>query len=178
MNSKCEWKEFYLTGKNGVFNIESSLSGIDKNKIKYHKTEETIPYITRSENQNGINMFISPKQDDKYKMNKGNTITIGLDTQTIFYQKHSFFTGQNIQVLDCKELNENRALFCIPLIKRQLNKFNWGGNGATLGRLSKTKVILPCTEEGEVNWEFMDSFVQKKKEEKIKLYFQMKKQLL
>ncbi len=133
-----------------------------------------IPYITRSDLDNGINLFITDEQDSKYKMNGGNVITIGLDTQTVFYQKNSFFTGQNIQVLENENLNENNAMFIIPLLKIQMKKFNWGGNGATLSRLSKTKILLPIDNLGNPDWDYMANYMKAIEYQKIQKYLNYK----
>lgn len=131
MNFKnIEWIEFVFEN---IFEIYSTSSGIDKNKLNDKKG--VIPYVTRSDKNNGIDFFIG-SQDNKFKQNNGNVITIGLDTQTVFYQSHSFYTGQNIQILSNESLNYFTCQFLIPLIKIQMKKFNWGGNGATLTRLS------------------------------------------
>lgn len=151
-----EWREFFIGGENGIFDIASSSSGIDKNKLEINEDDTFIPYITRTDMSNGINLFISEKQKTNYKLDDGNVITIGLDTQTVFYQSHKFYTGQNIQVLKHKNINEYTASFLIPLIKVQMQKFNWGGNGATLGRLFKTKLMLPIDQEGSIDWDYME----------------------
>lgn len=152
-----EWKEFFIGGKDGIFEIFSTSSSIDKNKLILG--EENIPYITRTDNNNGINLFIPKAQKDKYKIDKGNVITIGLDTQTVFYQPYKFYTGQNIQILKNDKLNRFNALFIIPIIKIQMRKFNWGGNGATLGRLSRTKIMLPVNKNDEPDWKFMEYYM-------------------
>lgn len=156
-----EWKEFFIGGKDGFFNISSTSSGIDKNKLNItsENTDEYIPYITRTDIQNGINMFIPSQQDSKYKTDEGGVITIGLDTQTVFYQPFKFFTGQNIQVLRHRNLNRWTASFLIPLLKVQMAKFNWGGNGATLGRLFRTKIMLPVTRDGMPDYEYMTQYM-------------------
>lgn len=159
-----QWKEFFIGGYNGIFDIESTKSGIDKNKLI--NGLGNVPYITRSDINNGINLFISKNQDEKYKLDNGGVITIGLDTQTVFYQKNNFYTGQNIQILRNENINKKVALFIIPLIKTQIKKFNWGGNGATLGRLNRTKVILPIDKNGKPNWEFMESYIKFREYEK------------
>ncbi|WP_233570700.1 hypothetical protein [Avibacterium paragallinarum] len=51
-----EWASFFIGGENGIFNIEATQSGIDKNKLKTAKDGKT-PYITRSETDNGINLL-------------------------------------------------------------------------------------------------------------------------
>lgn len=170
-----EWGEFFIGGSNGVFDITSTKSGIDKNKLNIDVG--LIPYITRTDMQNGINMFITDKQNNRYNIDEGNVITIGLDTQTVFYQPTAFYTGQNIQVLRNKNLNKYTAMFIIPSIKIQMQKFNWGGNGATLGRLNRTRLILPINSQGQPNWQFMEDYIkqeQKQQVQKIIDYYEQK----
>ena len=155
-----EWGEFFIGGSEGIFDIRATKSGIDKNKLNMQKGH--IPYITRSEIDNGINLFITDEQNQKYNKDKGNVITIGLDTQTCFYQKNNFYTGQNIQVLSNDKLNKSIAMFIIPLIKIQMKKFNWGGNGATLTRLNRTKIMLPIDKFKEPNWHFMEEYIRER----------------
>lgn len=156
-----QWGEFVFED---IFKINSTNSGIDKNKLNDKKG--VVPYITRSDKNNGIDLFVG-SQDEKFKQDKGNVITIGLDTQTVFYQSHSFYTGQNIQILSNDNLNYFSSQFLIPLIKIQMEKFNWGGNGATLTRLKRSKLILPIDSKGEPEYAFMEQFMQKKEQDKI-----------
>jgi len=156
-----DWKEFVFEE---LFDIDSTSSGIDRNKL-INKSGK-FPYITRSEKNNGNDSFIC-EQSDKYKPNDSNVITIGLDTQTVFYQSNKFYTGQNIQILKCSKLNKEIALFLIPLIKIQMEKFNWGGNGATLTRLRRSKLLVPITKNGEPNYAFMEQYIQLKEKSKV-----------
>lgn len=151
---RSKWKEFVLGEE---FSIESTQSGIDKNKLIVK--EGGIPYITRSDNTNGIDMFVCT-QSAKYKVDEGNVITIGLDTQTVFYQPTEFYTGQNIQIIRHKDLDRYNAQFLIVAIKKLVNKFSWGSYGATLSRLRKSKIYLPINEEGEIDFQFMSSFMK------------------
>ena len=155
-----QWFEFIFED---IFKIYSTSSGIDKNKLNSKKG--SIPYITRTDKNNAIDFFIG-EQDEKYKKEINNVITIGLDTQTVFYQKHEFYTGQNIQILQNEDLNQYNANFLIPLIKKQMVKFNWGGNGATLTRLKRSKIILP-SKKGKPDFLFMEQFIREKENEKL-----------
>jgi restriction enzyme bgcI subunit beta len=161
-----EWKGFFIGGKEGIFQIKATKSGIDKNKLKVSENGKT-PYITRSDMDNGINLFVSDEQMPKYKKDDGNVITIGLDTQTVFYQKNSFWTGQNIQVLSNDNLNYWVAMFIIPLLKIQMKKFAWGSTGATLGRLNRTRIMLPVNSDGLPDWRFMEDFMKQIEQDKI-----------
>ncbi|AIY04046.1 hypothetical protein Plano_0081 [Planococcus sp. PAMC 21323] len=151
------WGEFEI---GNIFDIKSSKSGIDKNKL----VEESgnVPYITRTNLNNGVETFIGERQRNRFQKDKGNAIIIGLDTQTIFYQEKSFYTGQNIQVLRNSRLNKYNAFYIIPLLKKQMKKFNWGGNGATLTRLKRTKIILPVDQSNDVCWGYMENYIEEK----------------
>lgn len=173
--SDVEWGEFFIGGDNGIFKITATKSGIDKNKLNIEGG--SIPYITRSDLQNGINLFITDNQMTSYSKNKGNVITIGLDTQTVFYQNNDFFTGQNIQILENSNINKSIAMFIIPLLKIQMRKFNWGGNGATLSRLKRTKILLPLDSSGNPNWQFMEDYIKQEQKEiaqKVISYYEQK----
>lgn len=164
--SDREWKEFRLNDKN--FLLYSSINSTDFSKINI-LGDKYYPFITRSQNNNGIAHFV-PRQSKE--LNSNNVITIGLDTQTIFYQQHPFYTGQNIQIFDFAnfKLNKYIALFIIPLIEKQLKHLNWGGNGATLGRLLKKKILLPINSDGKPDYDFMEQYIKEK-------YFNLKSQI-
>ena len=87
-----------------------------------------------------------------------NCITVGLDTQTAFYQPAPFYTGQNIQILISDKMSENVANFFLAPLKKTLSIFNWGSNGATLSRLKITKILLPVTPAGEPDYEYMEQY--------------------
>lgn len=156
-----EWKAFFICD---IFSLESTSSGIDGNKLS--KEQGDIPYLTRTDLNNGYKSFVG-QQVEKYKRDSGNCITIGLDTQTAFYQPHSFYTGQNIQVLKNENLNKYNAKFFIPLLHNAMVSLNWGGNGATLGRLKKKKIVVPITDEGIPDYVFMEQYIRER-EDKLK----------
>lgn len=149
-----KWKE-YIFGKE--FSITATRSGIDRNKLKAGKGEN--PYITRTDISNGIDGFVN-EQGDYWKKDEGNVITIGLDTQTVFYQVSDFYTGQNIQVIRHPKLDKYNATFIIVAIKKLVERFSWGSYGATLGRLRKSKIFLPANENGEIDFSFMSAYMR------------------
>ncbi|MDI1225327.1 MULTISPECIES: restriction endonuclease subunit S [Acinetobacter] len=167
LNAVVEWKEFVI---GDIFKIYSTSSSIDKNRLTGKKG--LFPYITRTDKNNGYDLFIG--EQPKYLTDKGNVITIGLDTQTVFYQKARFYTGQNIQILEFDELNEHNAQFIIALLKIQMTKFNWGGNGATLTRLKKTKILLPKNDQDNPDFRYMENYMKALRTDKLKQYLEYK----
>lgn len=153
-----EWKRFRIF-EEGILSIQTTGSSIDGIRLINDGTA-TVPYITRSDASNGIARFVSESNYD-YGSDDGGCITVGLDTQTAFWQSHKFVTGQNIQVITGKWLNEFSAMFLIPLLRGQMAaKFNWGGNGATLGRMKKLNVMLPVNDSGEPDYEYMEQYAK------------------
>lgn len=148
------WKEFVFGEE---FSIQSTNSGIDKNKLI--SLQGHIPYITRSDLNNGMDIFVT-EQPLRYKMDEGNVITIGLDTQTVFYQPTSFYTGQNIQIIRHAELDRYNAMFLIVAIKKLVERFSWGSYGATLTRLRKSRIYLPATDQGEIDFARMAAYMK------------------
>ncbi|WP_276880002.1 restriction endonuclease subunit S [Bacteroides heparinolyticus] len=153
-----EWREFVF---GDLFDISSTSSSIDKKRLTGILGNN--PYITRSENNNGIDSFIDKQAC--FSMDEANVITIGLDTQTVFYQSFPFYTGQNIQVVRHPQLNKYNALFVIRVIKILVQKFSWGSYGATLTRLRRGKLFLPVDTNHLPDWAFMEAFMKQVEDE-------------
>lgn len=121
--------------------MKASTAWYDKSKLNTDG-DWLFPFVSRTKSGNGVDSFCSRQSRPP---EPGNAITIGLDTQTIGYQPVPFYTSQNIQVLRHKLLDEPTGLVLAALIREQMGKFSWGGNGATLGRLKKTRIMVPVT---------------------------------
>lgn len=153
---EVEWGRFKVFA-DGYLDIATTNSSIDGIKL-IDGADDVVPYVTRSDKSNGIARFVS-KSNFCFGSDSGGCITVGLDTQTAFWQPTRFVTGQNIQVITGEVLNEHVAMFLIPLFVMQMRaKFNWGGNGATLGRMRKLEMVLPVDADGEPDWEYMEQF--------------------
>ncbi len=153
-----KWGRFII---NDFFEIYSSRNSLDKNKIIKEGTP-TYNYITRTKENNGINLMV-PKQN--VEINKGNCITIGLDTQTVFYQSDDFYTGQNVHILRHDEFEKEHYMFLCSILEKSIrNIYNWGDRGATLGRLKKQEIFLPVNSEGVADLKYMSDFIKEKKE--------------
>lgn len=158
LNEK-EWKKFKAFGDDGIFDIAATSSSIDGIRLKDGQ-KKNLPYVTRTDNSNGIAHFVS-SENLFYGYDPAGCITVGLDTQTAFWQPHDFVTGQNIQVISGNKLNQYLAHFIVPLLRSQMTaKFNWGGNGATLGRMKRLEIMLPVTDGGRPDYEYMEQYAK------------------
>ena len=157
-----KWERFDVFGKSGFLCIATTDSSIDKIRLK-DGDKKCVPYITRSDSANGVAQFVS-EQNYEFGADEAGCITVGLDTQTAFYQPHKFVTGQNIQIVTGETLNENTAHFYITVLKNQMDaKFNWGGNGATLSRMQRLEAMLPVSETGEPDYNYIEKYTKSKR---------------
>lgn len=164
-----EWQKFKAFGDGGLFSITTTNSSIDSIRLINGEDEE-IPYVTRTDTDNGIARYVSLK-NLVYGYDDAGSITVGLDTQTAFWQPYKFVTGQNIQVITGAFLNEYLAQFIIPLLRNQMRaKFNWGGNGATLGRMKSLELMLPVTDSDKPDYKYMEQYVKNMMLRKYKQY--------
>lgn len=164
-----EWYKFSAFGKYGFFEIVTTNSSIDGIRI-IDGDDKKVPYVTRTDTNNGIARFVSDKNYN-FGYDKAGCITVGLDTQTAFWQSSDFVTGQNIQIIKGDILNYFTAQFIIPLFRSQMKaKFNWGGNGATLGRMKRLKLMLPVTDDNKPDFEFMEQYAKNMMLRKYKQY--------
>ena len=156
------WRQFQAFGTEGLFDIHTTSSSIDSIRL-IEGGNTVLPYVTRTDKNNGITRFVSDK-NSSFGIDKAGTITVGLDTQTAFWQPHDYVTGQNIQVVSADVLtNPHVSAFVIPLLKMQMRaKFNWGGNGATLSRMKTLRIMLPTDMLGEPDWKFMEDYIRER----------------
>ena len=152
-----------------MFTISTTSSGIDGIRV-IDRGGKVVPYITRTDSNNGVARFIS-RENLSLGSDSGGCITVGLDTQTAFWQPHEFVTGQNIQVITGGKINIYVAQFLVLLFRLQMKaKFNWGGNGATLGRMKKLELMLPVNEAGEPDFDYMEQYARNMMHRKYEQY--------
>lgn len=136
--------------------MKASNAWYDRSKLD-STGDAVYPFVSRAKASNGVDRFCPPQEKSP---ELGNAVTIGLDTQTIGYQPVPFYTSQNIQVLRHPRLNVYNASVLAAALREQMLKFSWGGNGATLGRLKKTRIMVPTTTDADgtqvVDWDGLD----------------------
>lgn len=138
-----------------IFDVKMSKS-INNNKL--NSTPGNIPYITRTGLNNGILKFVCEQGIEK--LNPGNVITIGVDTQTVFYQKQAFYCGNNILSLSSENVDQYIGIFIVGILDQIVKKKYSYGYGATLTRIKNLEIPLPITSDGKPDWEFMSDYIK------------------
>lgn len=154
-----EWKEFEIKE---LFTI---------NPTKYHRlTNKDLmqddgenPVIVNSSFNNGIGGYTNYELTEK-----GNVITFS-DTTTsdsIFYQPNDFVGYSHVQVIkpisNIEKWNRYSLLFFTAIFKKKASLMNYDYvNKFTRADALKLKVKLPIDNNGELNWEYMESFIKR-----------------
>lgn len=128
------------------------------NNNKLNSTPGNIPYITRTGLNNGILKFVCEQGIEK--LNPGNVITIGVDTQTVFYQKQAFYCGNNVLSLSSENVDQYIGIFIVGILDQIIKKKYNYGYGATLTRIKNLEIPLPITSDGKPDWEFMSDYIK------------------
>ena len=163
-----EWKEFRI-------------SDIFSNSINckpYHsqflndasKKEKGIPYITRTNLNNGL--FSVVRKDNTFKVNHKNTISFGAENATYFYQPFEYITGNKMYYYKNTSLSSYTLLFLTSCLNKSIYGCGFGyGMGLTGSRSDSRKLMLPVTKEGQPDYLFMEDYIKeimhKKRQEYI-----------
>lgn len=117
------------------------------------------PYVARGASNNGIRGYIT--ENTKY-LNKGNTLSVGQDTGTVYYQENPFFTGDKIKVAELKkgELTELRAMYLIASIRKKFGEFKWGQDSFNEGVIKSLPLLLPINQNNEIDYDYIASFIR------------------
>ncbi|TNH02429.1 restriction endonuclease, partial [Pasteurellaceae bacterium Phil11] len=155
-----EWGEFLI---GNLFTIKIGKS-IDGNKVD-RKTGKTA-YITRKESHNGLDGFID---DNSELLNIDYpVITIGNETAEPFVQNYPFFTGTKVNILKAKsEISLSALQFIATSLRMHKSKYSYSFT-INSTRLKQQKILLPIDQSGDPDWQFMEAFMKKIEQDKIK----------
>ena len=157
-----EWREFKISE---VFDVSGTYTTKPQNLINNGKT----PRITCSALNNALDDFYQNEPSEK-----GGVITI--DSATIgfvSYQGYDFIATDHVEKLQNKNktyINKFIGLFEKESIeKATLNKYGYGYKFAQ-ERIKNQIILLPVTSAGEIDYDFMESYIQKLENAKLDEY--------
>lgn len=110
---------------------------------------DAIRYITRTDTNNGCKSFVI-NESFKY-IEKGNAITIGDTTSTIYYQNEPFICGDHIVILRAPFLTEKIGLFIVTLLNKERFRYNYG-RSFKMDIVKSTNVLLPSMDDENPDW--------------------------
>ncbi len=148
-----------LTSKSWQSFTLASLFDIRKGQrlTKANMTPGTTPYIGASDTANGVTARIGQPP-----IHEGGTITVSYDGSVAeaFFQPEPYWASDAVNVLYPKgfKLTPANALFLCTIIRLEKYRFNYGRKWH-LARMRESTIKLPVTETGELDWDFMERYV-------------------
>lgn len=145
-----QWGEFFISD---ICYIESGRDIYDSERV-----DGNIPYITSTASNNGIKYYVSNTnetlEENAISVNRNGSVGYS------FYHKYKALYSNDCRKLKLKQCrNEFVALFITNQITQQKDKYNYGYKMGT-GRLRKQMIMLPITDEGSPDYEYMEQYIK------------------
>ncbi len=131
--------------------------------LNYADDEKSIPYITRTSNNNGCECYADVSFINKSKIEKGNAVTIGDTTATVFYQPNDFIVGDHMVIIRSKWINKLRALYIVSLLIKERYRYSYG-RAFLIESIKSTILKLPAIQNDDgsysPDWQFMEDYIK------------------
>lgn len=145
--------------------------------------KDSIPFIGATQNNNGITGFV--KKDDVIKYDKvGNisnkdiskriykggciAVTNNGSVGNAYFQNSEFTCSHDVTILYGinKEINKEVAMFLIAMIKYAGMKYTYANKWRPI-RMRKSIIMLPITDSGEPDFDWMELYIKAKYNKKL-----------
>lgn len=157
-----EWKEFKI---NKIFS--------DLQRGKRLKKEDHIngmmPFVSALGINNGVDNYVSNKEDVRIFSNCLTLANTGNSAGSCFYQPFEFVASDHVTMLANNNFNRYIYLFIGSVLSRLSEKYGFSREISNK-RLEKEKIMLPIDNDGNPDWDFMESYMKKLEYEKISEY--------
>lgn len=146
-----EWKEFF------VVDIFDTIQRGKRLKTADHLSGN-IPYVSSSALNNGVDNFISNDTGVRKFSNCLSLANSGSVGST-FYEPFEFVASDHITHLKNKEFNKYHYLFLATITSRLSQKYNFNRE-INDKRISREKILLPVTDSGTPDFEYMEAYAK------------------
>lgn len=152
-----EWKAFRI---GDVFIYKRGQRQVAKDRV-----HGSIPYYSASDSNNGLTDMIS---NPSFVETDGAIVcsTFG----DAYFVNGGFSASDEMTILKNAELNEYNGLFIAKMISQQKEKYSFG-HKAFSKVLVRDHVMLPVTDAGDPDYDFMEKYIKERMLKKYVQYF-------
>lgn len=158
---KVKWGEFKLTD---VFDVKNTKNILSSDIVE---NSGTTPYLCASSENNAVSTYI--KYNENF-LEKGNCVFIGGKTFVVSYQENDFYSNDSHNLaLYLKEGKKSKAIYlslAACIYKSLFHKYSWG-NSISKAKIQNDIIVLPITDSGTINFDFMESLVAELEAEQV-----------
>lgn len=146
-----DWKAFYFT------EVFTEIQRGKRLKKADHKVGDT-PYVSSTSFNNGVDGFIGNNSGVR-RFEDCLTLANSGSVGCAFYHRYEFIASDHVTQLKREGLDKYAYLFMIPLINRLSEKYSFNRE-INDERIKREKLLLPVTDAGEIDFQFMSSFMK------------------
>lgn len=155
------YKEFEIGGELGLFSSQTGDFDIQKK----HINNKGIFVVSSGEQNNGI----IGKTDVDAKIINENTITVDM-FGNVFFRDHKYRMVTHARVFSLefknRKISKEVGLYFVAQMKYFNKKFAYD-NMASFEKIKNIKISLPITENGDIDFEFMETYISELERERI-----------
>ena len=145
------WKAFYFT------EVFTEIQRGKRLKKADHKVGDT-PYVSSTSFNNGVDGFIGNDSSVR-RFEDCLTLANSGSVGSAFYHRYEFIASDHVTQLKREGLDKYAYLFMIPLINRLSEKYSFNRE-INDERIKREKLLLPVTDAGDIDFQFMSSFMR------------------
>lgn len=156
-----DWKPFYVVS---IFPENER----GKRLKKADHVQGNVPYASSTADNNGIDGFIEASEGARVFndcISLANSGSVG----SAFYEPFAFVASDHVTHLKKEGMSKYQYLFLTCLLEQQSGNFNFNRE-INDARLNKMQIMLPVTDDGQPDYDFMERFGRKMMTNKYKQY--------
>ncbi len=153
-----KWKEFNLS------TLFKNYHGV--RLTKQNRKTGTIPLLTATEESQGVSSFIENNEMPLFSK----SITVDMFGHS-FYHNYECTGDDNIYFFQNNKINESLKKFIVQMINMNSSKFSYGKQFRQKFA-DKLKIMLPISSGGEIDHDFIESYIRGMEEQKNKEYYE------
>ena len=146
-----EWSEFSL---DDIFTVSAGKRLETRNKVP-----GTRPFIGATDNNNGVTGFVGNDNSSR----DGNVLGVNYNGAPCiaFYHPYECIFTDDVKRLHLRHYSDNKfvLLFFVSVFAKQRSKYSYGYKFKEQ-RMLRQKLMLPITDSGEPDYEYMEQYVK------------------
>ena len=127
-----------------------------------------VPYVSSTAVNNGVDDYIEATEGTRVFENcisLANSGSVG----KAFYEPFSYVASDHVTSLKSSKANKYIYLFLVAALEQQGSNFNFNRE-INDPRIRQMRIMLPSTEDGEPDYEFMEVYIREMMEKKLDQY--------
>ena len=133
---------------------------------KADHTTGDVPYVSSTSLNNGVDGFIG-NEGSVRRFSDCLTLANSGSVGCTFYHKYEFIASDHVTQLKGDRLDKYAYLFLAPMVQRLSEKYSFNRE-INDERIKREKILLPVNKDGQIDFDFMSSFMQQVEKDILK----------